>query len=727
MKKRLLYGILIGTASALVSLFAWTMGYLDLWEYATWKWRVGCFARPAASTKRIKLILLDQSSLDWGEKVNGWSWPWPREVYAPLIDFCSRTGARAVIFDVLFTEPSLYGVEDDRALGSVVGRGPAVVVPLHLGKKAGETGRWPSDIPLRRILRLENMEDWAARASREVHMQSAAFPVPEVTREAFILAGVADDPDVDGVFRRSSLFRIFDGRAVPSLGLAAFMAGGEFLQGSEVRTGGREEAVESPAFCVGRVERGRLSIGGRTIPIDESARAILRFRGPPGAYETCSAAAVIQSELRLRAGEDPVIEDIDIFRDCYVFFGFSAPGLLDLRPTPLSRVSPGVEVHAAVLDNLLAGDFIKDVPPGAVVLSTLLVSILTACMILWSRKARHTLVVFVPAMSVPLVIGMVAYEAGFWWPVVAQAGSTALSVFGAVVTNYAVEGRQKAFIKKAFKYYLSPTVIERILDDPSQLKLGGERRELTILFSDLQGFSAISERLDPQALTSLLNEYLTDMTEIILDEGGTLDKYEGDAIIAFWNAPLAQPDHAVRACRAAGRCQKRLEERRQEFREKAGVMLYARIGLNTGEVVVGNMGSRNRFDYTVLGDAANLASRLEGANKAFGTFTMISESTWVQTSGRFRGREIGLVRVVGRKTPVRVFELPAMPDGSFCCDFDEFHRALKFCYERRWAEALPVFLEYPDDPVSRVYARRCRTLVEDPSAEWDGVWNLTEK
>ena len=293
--------------------------------------------------------------------------------------------------------------------------------------------------------------------------------------------------------------------------------------------------------------------------------------------------------------------------------------------------------------------------------------------------------------------------------------------------NYATEGRLKAFYKQAFQHYLSPAVIERLLDDPSRLQLGGERRELSIFFSDLQGFSSISERLDPHDLTGLLNEYLTDMTDIILEEDGTLDKYEGDAIIAFWNAPLDQPDHALRACRTAVRCQEKLEQRRQEFERRAGAPFRMRIGINTGTVTVGNMGSRQRFDYTVLGDAANLASRLEGANKAFDTFTMVAESTWVQTKGAIPGREMGLLRVVGRKTPVRVFQ-PLTPDTPMAEEhLQAFNQALDSCQHGRWTEALDVFSVLDKDPLSAVYAKRCRELLDKPEASWDGIWNLTEK
>jgi adenylate cyclase len=300
------------------------------------------------------------------------------------------------------------------------------------------------------------------------------------------------------------------------------------------------------------------------------------------------------------------------------------------------------------------------------------------------------------------------------------------ALIGAVVVNYATEGRQKAFIKQAFKHYLSPQVIEKILADPNQLKLGGERREMTMFFSDLQGFSSLSEKLDPSALTALLNDYLSDMTDIILEEGGTLDKYEGDAIIASWNAPVGQPDHASRACRAAVRCQRKLAERRQEFQRRCGVELRMRIGINTGEVVVGNMGSRDRFDYTVLGDAANLASRLEGANKVFGTFTMVSETTWKRAAG-YVGRELARLRVVGRQTPVKVFELLGLPGEARPAAAEVFEKGLAACAAGDWRAAADLFGGMGGNAAARVYQERCRNLTGQSPNAWDGVWNLTSK
>ncbi|MCF7967163.1 MAG: response regulator [Methylobacter tundripaludum] len=287
--------------------------------------------------------------------------------------------------------------------------------------------------------------------------------------------------------------------------------------------------------------------------------------------------------------------------------------------------------------------------------------------------------------------------------------------------------KQKQLVTTALTQYVSSKVVEQIMADPSRLQLGGERKTLSILFSDLEGFSRLAERMEPEPLTALLNDYLTDMSNIILDEGGTLDKYQGDGIVAFWNAPLDQPDHAASACRAALRCQQRLKERAEDFTARAGGELKARIGLHTGEVVVGNMGSKIRFDYSILGDAANLASRLESANKLFGTAIMVSEATWQQAGGGndFIGREIGMIKVAGRNTPVKVFELQGQAGTTASADLAAYHGALDLCHAGLWAEAEAVFNSLPDDSVSQAYAKQCRKA--QALGGWDGVWLMDNK
>lgn len=287
--------------------------------------------------------------------------------------------------------------------------------------------------------------------------------------------------------------------------------------------------------------------------------------------------------------------------------------------------------------------------------------------------------------------------------------------------------KQKQLVTTALTQYVSSKVVEQIMDEPSRLQLGGERKTLSILFSDLEGFSRLAERMEPEPLTALLNDYLTEMSNIILDEGGTLDKYLGDGIVAFWNAPLDQPDHAASACRAALRCQQRLTERAESFTDQAGAALKARIGLHTGEVVVGNIGSKIRFDYSILGDAANLASRLESANKIFGTAIMVSEATWLQVGGDldFIGREIGMIKVAGRSSRVKVFELQGQVGTSAFPDLTAYQEALDLCRTGCWAEAEVLFRTVPDDPVCQVYAQQCRKA--QALGGWDGVWMMDNK
>jgi len=692
-------------------LAAWLLalsGIVDSFEARTFDWRARLLAPKSAVSDRVRLILLDQPSLDWGARENGLSWPWPREVYGVVLDFCRRGGAAAVAFDVLYTEPSSYGVADDTALAEAGRRFGNFVLPVFLGRETGEDGSWPADMPAD-PLAVAGLDPWLAALGPQNApvYPKAAFPAPEVAAGARILGNVSQDPDTDGVYRRVGLFGVFDGRPVPALSLAAWM-------------------LTAPLTPVS-VADGSLRLGSLDIPLDAAGRAIPRWRAS-SAFPAVSAAAVIQSEMALREGGRPTV-DPEIFRGRYVLFGFSAPGLLDLRPSPVAGVTSGVEIHAQALESLLSGDFLREASPAAgwglaAVLS--LAAGLAVSMTTGAVAGSAAVLLLVP---LPALLALAAYALGVWLPLALPQLAVAGSLAVAVLVGYATEGRQKRFIKSAFRQYLSPDVIEALIAHPERMALGGELRELTIFFSDLQGFTSISEGLGPQELTGLLNKYLTAMTDIILEEGGTVDKYEGDAIIAFWNAPLDQPDHAVRGVRAALRCQDKLAEMRPVFREMVNRDLFMRVGLNTGPAVVGNMGSDSRFDYTMLGDAVNLASRLEGINKQFGTFTMISKATRDAAGEAIASREIARVAVVGRAEPVIVHE-PLWPEAAagLAALHDAFARALAAFAAGRFAEALAGFEALAAaDPASASYAGRCRRYLANPPENWQGFCVLTSK
>ena len=300
---------------------------------------------------------------------------------------------------------------------------------------------------------------------------------------------------------------------------------------------------------------------------------------------------------------------------------------------------------------------------------------------------------------------------------------------------FMMERKQKGFIKGAFSQYLSPTVIDQIVENPDMLQLGGEKRELTPFFSDIQGFSTISEGLTPEELVQLLNEYLTAMCDLISSYHGTIDKFEGDAIIAFWGAPLELPNHATVACHAAIDMQKKNEEMRKTLREQNRPMLYTRMGMSSGPVVVGNMGSADRMDYTMMGDVVNLAARLEGVNKFYQTFTMISQSTYELAKDDIDTRQLDVIRVVGKKEPIQVYEVLERKNQTSSEKsgvVEKYLKALKLYQERNFADASKEFEKVlaidPDDGPSKTYVKRCGVFLETPpEKDWDGVYTFTEK
>ena len=703
MVKKGLTGFGLGLIACGVAFFLWHQGALTGFEHAAWQWRVAHFAKPTPATSRLRIIALDQKSLDWGRRENNLSWPWPREAYATALAFCKRAGVKVVAFDMLFSEPSLHGVADDQALGQAMRENGPVVLSYTLAPtgEGGEEGAGPSG------LTISGFSQWLAASRAPVLPKAVTMPVVELAESAAMLANISNRPDPDGVFRRAPLFVNLAGRPVPSLALAAYLAG-------------------APGPVPLSFNKNSLQVGELGVPLDVVGQAILNFRGVSRTVITISLAAVVQSELQLAAGERPVIDPAE-FKDTYVFLGMTAPGLYDLRAIPIDGVYPGVEIHATMLDNLLSQDFLRDSPTWLGALLTLSFGVLAAMVILFCRNAWQSSLAFVLLLPLPFASGFIAYGCGIWLPVAVQATAVLLALISGVVFNFATEGRKKRYIKRAFSQYLHPTVIDQLVSNPERLRLGGEKRELSIFFSDLAGFTTMSERLDPERLTLLLNEYLSAMTDIILESGGTIDKYEGDAIIAFWNAPLPQNDHAARAVQTALRCQERLADLRPDFKARFDCDLSMRIGINTGPVVVGNLGSSQRFDYSILGDNANVAARLEGVNKEFSTPILISEACCRQLPVGLKVREIARVGVVGRKEPITVFE-PLGPGNEKEALRERFAAALALYYQGEVAQAREAFQDLAaDDVVAGRYAARCREMLANPPLAWDGVWRMDSK
>jgi len=391
-------------------------------------------------------------------------------------------------------------------------------------------------------------------------------------------------------------------------------------------------------------------------------------------------------------------------------------------------------VHATLLDNLLQGDFLRTMPGWVLWAWALVLAAALTAAVLFSPSLVVTLVALFILTLVHLSLAVLFFWSGRWADPVLPGIALALSFGLATAYSYATEGRQKLYLRRMFGQYMSDTVISHLLAHPEKLKLGGERRRVTLFFSDLAGFTTISERLDAETVVALLNDYLSAMTEIILAEEGTVDKFEGDAIMALWGAPLDQEDQALRACRAALLQRAALEGLNQRFAGMKLPPLKMRIGLNTGDAIVGNLGSAKRFDYTVIGDTVNLASRLEGLNKFYKTAIMASEATAAACGEAVAFRELDLVAVKGKEKPVRVFEVVALREDlppEVADRNREFARALELYRQGDFAGAEAGFRallkKFPHDGPSETFLGRCQRFRDDPTLPRDPVFRPDSK
>jgi len=662
-------------------------------EYRTLDWRFRHFSDPSRRDPRIVLVMLDQPSLDRFE-ADGVYWPWPRSLYAAALEFFKKAGAKAVVFDLLFTSPSPYGVSEDREFGKALKKAGMAVLAMETGMR---------DDPLRAALPPER---FALEAAVDFGRPkgSVRLPVPELLSGAAFLGDTSSPPDSDGVFRRVPLVSGLKGRLYPSLSLAAALAANKAASLEDVP-----------------LSRGRMLVrfhGAALAP---------RFTRGRTTYASYSLGDVILSQQSLEEKMTPPLEPA-LFKDKIVFIGGSAAGLLDNRPSPVSPIFPGTEILAAATDNLLNKDFLVPASDRAAFLLILFAVLSAFCAVRFLRASLP----LTAALSAGLaLLAVVLFRRGIWLDMALPQLSLWLSFAATSAYSYAVEGRQKRYIQSAFGHYLSPEVVRQIAEDPRRLALGGERRELTVYFSDIEGFTTLSEELPPEKLTLLMNRYLDAMTETVLESGGTLDKYIGDAVMAFWGAPLPREDHALTACRVALKNREKLIGLSEQFAREGLPAVRARIGLNSGPAVVGNLGSSRRFSYTAMGDTVNLASRLEGANKNYGSWILISEQTKKAAGDAVETRALDFIKVKGKNLPVGVYELLGLrgaTEPALLAKARLFESGLGLYRARCWEEALAVFERVKPDAAAELYIGRCRRFqAEPPPEDWDGSYALKEK
>ncbi|MDZ4164177.1 MAG: adenylate/guanylate cyclase domain-containing protein [Smithellaceae bacterium] len=676
-------------------------------------------------------------------------WPWSRAVMAELVRALKAQGVRTIGFDIVFSEPeedhSLKTLDDiSAALNKSASANHAMLELLRKKKRELDTDATfasaiadAANVTLGYLFHFSpaevahlKEEDISAGAdsiagSRYGVIQYKRPPEPATLFEARAplanleeLSSKAENsgffnafPDKDGTIRWSPLVIKFRDSYYSSLSVSLLM---QYLDWPDTR-------LFLDTFGVAGIR-----IGNSLIPTDHTGRMLINYLGPDGVIPHYSAVDVIKG--RIPPGT---------LKDRIVIVGATAIGIYDLRVTPYSPVSAGVNIHATVIDNILRQSFIVRSFAASLldVLAIISLGLLAGFFVPRLRAVPALLFIMLLTLSFLLVNFLVFSRLNVWLSLVYPMASFLFAYMGITVHKFFTEEKEKKKIRSAFQYYLTSSVINEMLKDPTKLKLGGQKKDLTVLFSDIRGFTSVAEVMSPEELVQLLNEYLTAMTDLVFKYDGLLDKYMGDAIMAVYGAPLDQPDHALRACKTSLEMLFSLDVLREKWRQEGRPDLDIGIGINSGDMVVGNMGSQMRFDYTVMGDRVNLGSRLEGLNKVYGTRIILSEYTRDVVADQLVLRELDSVRVKGKAIPVKIYELLGtqreMTDSlrDFISRFEEGLASYRDC---RWDEASRLFEEAlkirSADAPSRLYLERIEKLkIEPPPQGWDGVFTMESK
>jgi adenylate cyclase len=661
MVRKLAAGLALGAFAALVVLGLGTTGALETAELKTYDWRMRRAANPASANPAIVLVGINDTTIRDMEPIFG-HWPWPRLALSFVVDYLRRAPAKVVAVDLILGErdkvdrydiggDTWSGSDSDRALadsvrqsGNVIMLADAVQEGLASGERDPNAATWPDP-------------------GYKVPGLAESRPVVLVPYQALSDASIGFGHnfivlDPDGPARRMAPFIEHDGKYLPSLGVAAALRAGGFHP-DEVSSDGGELRIRDRRIPLTSTDArdsyaGAASHRQRTMLIDYRAPTLLPDGKRP--YPYYEFRHLFLSEQQLLAGEKPLV-DPAVFKDKVVFLGMSAYGLLDVFNTPFGAPEmPGIQLHASMADSILANRFIR--PAGEA--SRVLIVVITALGV-------GLLSAFLPFTGAALAsaailggwtfIAMAAFRSGVWLTLVQPLIGGAIALFAGTAYQYFVEGREKRKVKGLFGRYVSRDVFAQLMAHPEMAALGGTRREMTVLFSDIRGFTTVTERGNPEEIVAQLNEYFSKMVDVVFRHHGTLDKFVGDMVMALFGAPLDDPDHADHAVAAAVDMVQELAALNRAWAAAGMAQLDIGIGLNSGDMIAGNIGSSSIMSYTVIGDNVNLGSRLESLNKEYKTRIIMSDATRTRLTQSYDTRPLGDVVVKGKSTPVSIYEI----------------------------------------------------------------------
>lgn len=672
--------IAVSIAVLIVIAYFLSPSFLDLVELKALDIRFK--SRPGVQPgKEVAIIAIDEKSL----KELG-RWPWPRTVMARLIDSLTSYDVKVMGFDIVFAEES-QNRDEDAALARAIEKSGRVILGYFFSFGEETPGREGRELDSFYEVKTLGIGADLIRADGIVGN------IDSITEEAGGFGYFNIIPDTDGAVRWDPLIINYKDRYYPPLALQTL-----------------RHYLGNPPLTLTLADYGvmALRIGNLSIPVDEEGRMLVNYYGGQQTFPHYSASDIIFNRIPKERLKGKI-----------ALIGPTATGIYDMRVTPFEATYPGVEIHATVMDNILHKRFITRPQWLAIIDILAIISIGIILGLIVPRLSALKGLLFATTVLIGYLFAnlYVFSTKGIWINAVYPAATVILTYPMIILYRYITEEREKRWIKGAFQYYVTASVMEEILKRPEMLKLGGEEKELTVLFSDIRGFTTISETLSPEQMVSLLNEYLTSMTDIVFEHRGYLDKYIGDAIMVVYGAPVPQNDHPIQACLTAVDMMAELKRLQKKWEMEGLPFMDIGIGINTGPMVIGNMGSKSRFNYTVIGDSVNLASRLEGLNKTYGTHIIISESVYRDVRDIFLCRELDTVKVKGKLKPSLIYELIGKrSDTKEFVEFTEiFHRGLGYYKEKDWEKALREFEAVlrlrPGDRPSEIYVERCRRLM----------------
>lgn len=724
-KKKAIWGAAIGMVIAVAVDILFMLGAFNGLESKSYDIRAKVVRKDIKPHSDIALILIDEASLRAMNPLVG-RWPWPRSIYGDLLDFLVMGGARAIIFDILFTEneKTVFGsdelgpndqilVEATAASGNVYHAAQIITdVEDELNKSLLDK-QMPEDFVTNFSVKQIEKESFEKTGNNNFYL-----PFRELYQISKGVGVVEFAPDADGVYRKTRLFRHYQGNYYPIMPVSILL---DELQPERITR-----------------ENGNLVFGGIRIPIQEDGSYLINMYNDFNSY---SIGGVLASAQKMQQGEvDNLMVSPEEFENKIVLIGASAVGVEDLKATPLQNRTPGVMLHASIISNVLQRDFLKKIPNVWTRITIYSITVLLA--LLFMILASIYLQVFLPLVTVTayVILAFAAFEKN----VVVDMVPPLVSVFGVWISSftylYFTEGRDRRKVRRMLGQYVSPAVLTEVVDSGGHyLKAEvGSTENLTILFSDIRGFTTISEHMEAEKVVAMLNRYLSEMVDIIFDNNGTLDKFIGDAIMAFWGAPIKVKDHGKRAVHAAVEMIRKLEVLNEELAGTGFPSLKMGIGLHTGNVVLGNIGSEKKLDYTIIGDNVNLASRLENLTKFYDCDLLVSEATFNELGGEYPCRIADHVRVKGKKEPIKIYSVPGIADdpeeeqdlNRKICRYTE--AAFNKYLGREFEESCRMYTELLNflkkDRISEIFIARCQQYIKaPPPEEWDGVFKMKTK